>query len=144
MRSQTGPLSSLPFNVLPTNRFTRFDQQPSVCSSFDTCTFPSTSPHVSADVADRSMLVAIIALRVRLQGFLGERATRWKLLQPRYTMVRDLDLLPGALLDNWSQTFCPCSMGHNSQSTQQWCQTSDAMAQPDEGPSTPVEPTSCP
>ena len=28
VRSQTGPLSSLPFTVLPTNRFTRFDPQP--------------------------------------------------------------------------------------------------------------------
>ena len=62
------------------------------------------------------------------------------------TMVRDLDLLLGALLDNRrsSKTVCPCSTGHNSPSTLQWCQPSDATAQPEEGPSTPVEPPSFP
>ena len=64
MRSQTGPLSSLPFTV-------------PVCSSFDACTFPSPSRQCRCgrplDACGHHRSACAVA------GVLGRRAARWRL-----------------------------------------------------------------
>ena len=111
MRSQTGPLSSLPFTVLPTNRFTRFDPQPfrvlllrrlhlplSVTARqcrcgrpLDACGHHRSACAVAGVLGRRGYLLETAVAQV-----CREAGARVRL----NTMVRDLDLLPGALLDN--------------------------------------------
>ena len=79
MRSQTGPLSSLPFTVLPTvsRGLTR---SLSVCFSFNVCTFPP--PHrTSVPMWPSTRCLWPSSLCVCCcRGFLGEGTTRWRLL----------------------------------------------------------------
>ena len=111
MRSQTGPLSSLPFTVLPTNRFTRFDPQPFRVLLFrrlhlpfpltarqcrcgrplDACGYHRSACAVAGVLGGKGYPLEIAAAQV-----CREAGARVRL----NTMVRDLDLLPGALLDN--------------------------------------------
>ena len=111
MRSQTGPLSSLPFTVLPTNCFTRFDPQPfrvlllrrlhlplpltarqCRCGRpLDACGHHRSACAVAGVPGRRGYPLETAAAQV-----CREAGARVRL----NTMVRDLDLLPGALLDN--------------------------------------------
>ena len=72
IRSQTGPLSAMPFIALPTNRFSRFDPQSFRVLLLRRLHLPSLCPHACADVAIHSILVATVGPRVLWQGFLGE------------------------------------------------------------------------
>ena len=106
MRSQTGPLSSLPFTVLPTNRFSRFDPQPfrvlllrrlhlplSLTARQCRCGRPACGHHRSA---------CAVAGVLGRRGYPLETAAveKQELVCVSTPWSGDLDLLPGALLDN--------------------------------------------
>ena len=75
MRSQTGPLFSLPFTVLPTNRYTRFDPQP-----FRVLLLRRLHLHLPLTARQWPSTRCLLPSSVLLQGFLGEGATRWRLV----------------------------------------------------------------
>ena len=111
MRSQTGPLSPLPFTVLPTDRFTRFDPQPFRVLLLRRLHFPL--PLTARQCRCGRPLDACGHHRsaCAVAGVLGRRGCPLETAAAQVcreagarvrlnTMVRDLDLLPGALLDN--------------------------------------------
>ena len=111
MRSQTGPLSSLPFTVLPTNRFTRFDPQPFRVLLLRRLHFPLSLTARQCrcgrplDACGHHRSACAVAGVLGRRGYPLETAAAQVCREAGArvrlnTMVRDLDLLPGALLDN--------------------------------------------
>ena len=77
IRSQTGPLSAVPFFALPTDRFSRFDPQPFRVLLLRRLHFPLPLSARLCRCGRPLDLCATIGLRVLWQGFLGEGVSPW-------------------------------------------------------------------
>ena len=104
IRSQTGPLSAMPFIALPTNRFSRFDPQPFRLLLLRRLHLPLP---LSARQCrcDRPLdPCATIGPRVLWQGFLGEGVTLWRVQLPGFATRRVRGSSPMTWSGTW--TFC--------------------------------------
>ena len=104
IRSQTGPLSAMPFIALPTNRFSRFDSQPFRVLLLRRLHLPLSHYHRSA-----CAVAGVLGRRGHPLESAAARVCREAGAVRTNVMVRDMDLLPAAAslsteVHNWRLT----------------------------------------